>query len=172
MSEEDVSLLTLKQAVYDCERDIRDAEREFAGRITSLMAQLTEAKTAYGASAAGLDDGRIQIAKPLIYRRGWYDGSGEQKSCVQDFIHWLVTGESCTDPRNEYFGTKNYDRWYSQRSDHPYGMGPRHGSTNFAIGLAREARERDLTDTEREALAYYLENIAGIDAISRKASAA
>ena len=36
--------------------------------------------------------------------------------------------------REERLGVKNYARFGDQRSDHPYGMGPRHGAIVFSIG--------------------------------------
>ncbi len=63
-----------------------------------------------------------------------------------------------------------YDRWYGQRSDHDYGMGPRHGSIIFRIGLVSDARHRELTSAERDAAVYYLMNLEAIQAAKVEAA--
>jgi len=42
--------------------------------------------------------------------------------------------------RTGYVGQKQYDRWVSQRSDHPYGYGPGHGHVWVSIGFKPEHR--------------------------------
>ena len=59
----------------------------------------------------------------------------------------------------EFFGTKNYDRWYHQRYDCRYGAGPRHGTTVFSIGLHLEVRDTELTPEQVDAALYILENM-------------
>ena len=44
---------------------------------------------------------------------------------------------------SEYVGVKNYAHFGDQRSDHPYGYGPAHGSIVFSIGRAARGASRE-----------------------------
>lgn len=61
--------------------------------------------------------------------------------------------------RRGYFGQKYYGG-YDQRSDHPYGYGPRHGGIYQSIGLRKP--EEAMTDEQAEVCLYVLENLSVI----------
>lgn len=60
--------------------------------------------------------------------------------------------------RGAYLGIKNYDRFGDQRSDHEYGMCPRHGNIVFRVEMPRERRGNPapLTDDEKRDAVLYL----------------
>lgn len=128
----------------------------------------------------GLDLAKIEAARKVIEVRGRYEHAGtDRRSVITDAIKQLVTGEPIRayygDLWRVAFGTKNYDRWSGQRSDHEYGYGPRHGSTVFSVGLASDVRKRDpreLTPDEVEAAVYYLTNLERFQAAESKAKEA
>jgi hypothetical protein len=133
-----------------------------AAVTAGIKTQIATHETAVSRTSAGLDTVQIQLAETVMYVRGEYSRAGEEKgSAKADAIKWFATGKSPAylSLKSGYFGTKSYDRWNGQRCDCEYGMGPRHGSIIFEIGLKADARKRDLTDAEREACAYYLLNL-------------
>ena len=136
-------------------------------RLKSLIA---DQKTILLRSEAGLDQEKITLAETIVYAGTYENGGSDRNDARQDAIKWFATGKGGhRGLKYEYFGTKNYDCWRGQREDHGYGMGPRHGSMCFEIGLKREARERDLSDEEREAAIYYLVNLERIQSTRVKA---
>ena len=132
-----------------------DAIRERA----RLNKTLSDVRHLIGNAKAGLDNDRIANALSILKVRGTYTNGGQDRaSVIRDAIDWLATGKcaayqglDCAD-----FGTKSYDAWYGQRSDHEWG-GPRHGSIIFQIGL--KDRVRELTEEDRSAAIYFLLNI-------------
>jgi len=85
----------------------------------------------------------------------------EVKDAVYDAIKDLNKGGEKL--KKSYFGVKSYEGWQSQRSDHEYGYGPKHGAVWFRIEILPEYRKRDLSPGEIGAgikrLGDYLENI-------------
>lgn len=62
----------------------------------------------------------------------------------------------------EYFGCKDYEHWRGQRSDHPYGTGPRHGHIVASIGLSDEVRrDTALLREHLEDALYFLAVLVG-----------
>ena len=122
-----------------------------------------------------LDLAKIALAETVLYVSGAYEDAGEDRDiCRTQALHWFATGKSTDgyfDLRLHYFGTKNYDRWRGQQSNHEYGCGPSHGSVVFSIGLRSEFRmqNRMLLETEKEACAYYLVNLATIQRTRKEA---
>lgn len=140
------------------------------------MKRLTDARTALGHRIGivlgGMDAEKIDLGLSVLEIYGTYTGGGDDRaSVIRDAVHWLATGKSkaYAGLDREYYGTKRYDRWYGQRSDHQPGMGPSHGSIIFSVGLKR-ARvpdrrefERALSLEEREAAIYTLLNLERIE---------
>jgi len=58
--------------------------------------------------------------------------------------------------RARFFGIKNYASFGDQREDHDYGMGPKHGSIVFRIGLTNKVRQSGQPLASADAI-YYLE---------------
>ena len=121
----------------------------------------------------GIDTHKVLLAEHIVYVTEYSKGGEERDSARTDAIHWFATHGPERVPyhdlRSQYFGTKSYDRWHGQRSDHSYGMGPRHGSIIFRIELLPEPRKRTLTADEIEAAIYYLTNLERIQAAARSA---
>lgn len=136
-----------------------EAEAQRHGEaVRALNARIVDAKRRIALGDAGLDIDRIALALTVLRVEGRPHNEGH--SAVQDAIADLLKGGGRL--RVEYFGAKDYDRWDSQRSDHAYGFGPRHGHIVFSIGLRHEARTRALTDAEIDACVYYLNNLKKI----------
>lgn len=142
-----------------------------------LRRQIRERANILASAEQGLDLEKIALAKTVINIRGAYDRAGEDgASVIHDAIKQLATGEPIRqfygDLWSHYFGTKNYDRWSGQRSDHQYGYGPGHGSICFEVGIVRDVRKNrkqsELTPEEIEAAIYYLTNIQRVQDAERK----
>lgn len=112
--------------------------------------------------AEGLDLNTISLAESILAVGKYSNGGDERASVIRDAIAWLAGTGVRGNLKIEYFGTKQYDRWYGQRSDHSYGYGPKHGSILFSVGLRDDARHRELTQEERDAAIYYLMNLEKI----------
>lgn len=148
-----------------------DAVKRHAEELRSIDWEIAEATRQRNLLLDGLDAAKIELADHVIYVRGDYERAGQDRAqCREDAIRELLAGGGRL--RTEYCGTKNYERWRGQLSGHPYGMGPRHGSIVFEIGMQRTVRGRDLTADEIDAAVYYLRNLERIQAASRKERAA
>lgn len=160
-------------------RQILSAEAWIAELKSKHEAEMSDAKNTlaglrlqYEKAVSGLCSQTILLAEHIIKVRGKYlAGSKDQSAVVSDAQRFFATGEG--DLWTKYYGTKNYDRWSNQRSDHEYLMGPKHGNICFSIGLHEEPRSRDprkLTEGEINACLYYLANIERIQAAQARAA--
>lgn len=137
---------------------------------TALKGRIAGCDEIIAQAGAGLDPVKIALARTVIAIRGSYArGGAERGGAVADAIQWLATGTSPAYKGLDKisYGTKNYDAWSGQRSDHEYGMGPRHGSICFAIELLPDARRThwsEINEALREAAIYLLANIAAVEA--------
>lgn len=155
-------------------REKDELERALAEHTRASEARTAELKREIGARALvlrtaglGLDPDKLALARKIVVVRGSFARAGDDRlSVVHDAIRQLATGVPIrpvyTDLWRCAFGTKSYDRWHGQRCDCEYGMGPRHGSVIFSVGLTQAARSKshsDLTGAEIEAAIYYLTNL-------------
>lgn len=144
----------------------------WATRLADLDRQIAAQDRIIALAGDGLDLGKIAIAERFLLIRGKIadarvgrdGGSATARSEVKrDAILDLAAGGARLG--REAFGVKNYEGFGDQRNDSEYGMGPRHGSIVFSIGLAPDARKPDYLDAEQiEAAVYYLHNLAAIQA--------
>lgn len=144
------------------DKDHEKSQKVLTNEIVSLNEQLRIIELQ-------LDAAKIQLAEQVIYVKGAYIPAGDDTEKVQSAINDLADGCSKTGYghlRTEYFGCKNYDRWYHQGSNHSYGFGPSHGSIVFEIGLKptmlENLKTREMTTEERDAAIYYLLNLKPI----------
>lgn len=140
-----------------------------------IAAALADCNREINNHAVGLDQATIDLAETVISVSDCRRGGSDWRSCIADAIKQLATGVpvgNYTNLWNEYFGTKNYDRWTGQRSDHSYGYGPKHGSICFSVELCpgvRTRAEKILSVSEQEAAIYYLVNLEAIQKARREA---
>lgn len=127
---------------------------------------------------AMLDLVKIDLAKTVMFVRGRFSNAGEDReSVVADAVHQIATGErrGYRGLDFEAFGTKSYDRWHGQRCDCGPGMGPRHGTIIFQVGLRRDVQVRGglatVSDEEREACVYFLTHLEAVQDAETRASA-
>jgi hypothetical protein len=153
------SLVSLITREVDCRQRIADHDEAATAERKRLEKALSDVRHQIGCAKAGLDNDRISNALEIIKVRGSYARGGQERgSVIRDAVDWLATGK-CAAYRGldqMDFGTKNYDRWSGQRSDHEWG-GPAHGSIVFQIGL--KDRTAPLTDEQRSDAIYFLLNI-------------
>lgn len=156
------------------ERATKVAEhKEWLASNQRLIDALTEKQRMIG---VGLDAGRIDRGRRIlrivgnvndvIYGQHTDSRSGNRNarpSAVNDAMLDLTVGGRYL--VNSYFGVKNYAGFGDQRSDAPYGHGPRHGNTVFSIGLQPEIRDRlrgggELISDEIEDALYLLSTLS------------
>jgi ligand-binding sensor protein len=84
---------------------------------------------------------KIRIAKAM--RNLSIEGapSTDQRDKVIEDAISLIQQNPHSALRGEYLGVKNYSGFGDQRSDHPYGYGPKHGHIVFSVGRTVEARD-------------------------------
>lgn len=117
----------------------------------------------------GLDTEKIALAETVITVVGSYTRHGDQDSVVNEAMQDIANGGKRL--ATQFFGTKTYGRFYNQRSDHPYGYGPRHGSIVFRVGINRgRAKGEPLSANEVEACLYYLAHLREIQNASALAT--
>lgn len=174
-----MTLTTAAQEMYQLRQQLEQHLADAKKGEDELRRQIRERANILASAEHGLDLEKIALAKTVIYVRGAYERAGEDRaSVINDAIKQLATGEPVRqvygDLWQRYFGTKNYDRWSGQRSDHPYFMGPGHGSICFEVGIVESVRDKrkqsDLTADEIEAAIYYLTNIPRVQEAERKAA--
>ena len=120
----------------------------------------------------GSDLQRVELAESVLKVRGLYKNAGEdRRSVIEDAIKEFASNRGAAFA-HKYFGTKDCAHWHGQRCDCSYGMGPKHGWIVFSIGLESEARKRDLSDEELNAVLYYLRSIDRIQNSKETAKAA
>jgi hypothetical protein len=151
-------------------KSLADLRAEFDEKQNVLNAEIIRNQNIVNLAENSLDYQKVQIAEGII-NVGKYTGAGSQKSCVTDAIKQFATGKPISnyvDLWRVFFGTKNYECYSSQRSDHEYGYGPRHGSTNFFVGIVTDKKQSELTQEEIEAVVYYLTNLENIQKTKEK----
>lgn len=141
--------------------DLKDFEKGVIERREILRRELIEKCESVSLELNGLDSDRVERAMRVISIQGSYAMGGADRESARAAAVKCLAQEGGKALRSEYFGTKSYDRWVGQRSDHAYGMCPSHGYIIFAIGL--RVRDRDLTPEEIDDALYYLENMKKIE---------
>jgi hypothetical protein len=141
-------------------------------RMDGLRSEFELADTQCKLLIDGIDESKVLLAEHVIHVSGQYVNAGENRSESRErAIKYLLSGGGAL--MHEYVGTKDYAHWHGQGSDHSYGMGPKHGTIIFSIGLCRPIRERvsnpALSEEEIDAAVYYLRNLERIQAAQRAA---
>tara|TARA_R100000781_G_scaffold109216_1_gene74087 strand:+ start:3102 stop:3593 length:492 start_codon:yes stop_codon:yes gene_type:complete len=109
---------------------------------------------------SNIDLNKLQLAESVLIVSG---------NPVGKNIHHRAISRMANNPdslKREFIGNKRYEGYY-QECDCEYGYGPRHGSIVDRIGLNNSARNRDLTEEEKDACIYYLTNIEKIQELSK-----
>lgn len=156
---------------HEAQTALSALHKQFAEEESRLKGIIYENDRLICLARDSIDYVKVQLAETII-SVSKYTGDGEQGSCIVDAIKQFSLGKALQykDLWKEFFGTKNYDGWSSQRSDHTYGYGPRHGSTNFKVAIRTSKKQSDLTSEEVEAVIYYLTNIKNIQATKNNAT--
>mgnify|MGYP007083449116 FL=1 len=164
------TLVTLLAREKECRERIAKHDEEAVAERRRLVAAHEAVRHLIGNAKAGLSNERISNALAVLKVYGSFISGGQDKaSVIRDAVDWLATGK-CGAYRglDELdFGTKSYDRWYGQRSDHEWG-GPRHGSIIFQIGL--KDRKSELTEDQRSDAIYFLLNIEAWEQAKKEAA--
>lgn len=173
-----MELATAAREMHSLRKELVNHMDEAKRREAQLREEIRERANVLSSSAEGIDIAKITLAKTVIYVKGSFAKAGEDRaSVVADAVKQLSTGEPIREVYGDlwlrYFGTKSYDRWHGQRSDHPYWMGPGHGSIIFEVGLVeairKDRKHADLTAEEIDAAIYYLINLERVQASEQKA---
>jgi hypothetical protein len=164
--------------LHDLRSALSSHLKEAAETETRLRSEIRAREAVLAMSASGIDHEKVALGRRVVSIYGTYAHGGQDRAgVIADAIKQLATGEPI---RPEYgdlwrvtFGTKNYDGWRGQRSDHQYGYGPRHGSVCFSVGLTPEVRKgtpADLTPEQIEAAIYLLTNLERVQAAEAEAA--
>lgn len=159
--------------------ELIELKKNYEAESSRLNTAIMNRRAILSVAHHGFDPNKVALAKSVIYVTDYRQGGADWRGCITDAVNFLATGKGKYTSHYDnlwccYYGTKNYDRWQGQRSDHEYGYGPRHGSNCFEVGLTSSARSRDpreLTPEETEAAIYYLLNVVAIQDAERKQEA-
>lgn len=160
-NETEESLASLHNRLIELNEDREVLKRGHAENLRILDREIVSVREAIAGKAAGLDWNKVKRGLNVISLRGTYGtGGGDSRSVIDDAMSDLAQSRGSR-LKKEYFGVKNYDRFFRQRSDHSYGFGPRHGSIVFAVGLADVRSE--LSDEQIDDAMYVLLNLVKIE---------
>lgn len=173
-----MDLTTAVKELHELKARLQEHKHEAEKTTRELLAEIVARQDVLTKSEMGIDADKVALAKTIIYAGNHRNGGADWRSCVSDAIKQLATGEPVRvhygDLWRVYFGTKNYEHWVGQRSDHDYGFGPKHGGICFSIGVTEAACKRgqaDLRADEVEACIYYLTNLKRIQEAESEAAA-
>jgi hypothetical protein len=140
--------------------DRAKAIADHAAFLKTTAAELAQLADAEALIVGGIDYDKLERARQIITVQGEVtkvvrcsfdrgaNNSGVRLQTLADAKADLANGGDKIG--RQYFGVKNYDGFGDQRSDCEYGMGPRHGSIVFSIGLTRPLRDRIRTGPHLE----------------------
>lgn len=158
-------------------RERADRVKEHADWLKACDAKLKAFAERTLLLSEGADLARIDRARKILQVRGdanevVSDREGHGRTVRRDKIEAAkrCLAENPAWLKSQYFGVKNYASFGDQGSDCEYGMGPRHGTIVFSIGLTDEARKRDLTPDEIEDALYLLHILPSISKAEKAAA--
>lgn len=173
-----MSLTTATRDLVELQAALKAHLERAAKSEAGLRERIRQCRAVLALNADGIDHEKVAIAKQVVIVRGAYAKAGQDRAgVIFDATKQIATGEPIRphygDLWHVTFGTKNYDGWSGQRSDQGYGMGPRHGTTVFSVGLMPEVRAgaySDLAPAQIEAAIYYLTNLERVQAAEAHAA--
>jgi len=168
-----MDIVTAQKMLTEKQEQIAAARKEFEAKLHQLRAEETQLSDAYQRVLLGVDLDLVTRAERTIRVSGLGTPlAGDDEACIGDAIYWLSHDKPRgyrQSLRKHYYGTKNYDGWLHERSDHDYGYGPRHGSIVFSIGLFDPKAE--LSNEDRAAAIYFLEMLRAGKLVKSKLAA-
>lgn len=166
MNELPTSLIDLQNLLKDAHAYLKNLKKEHAAEVLEQETYIKGIATRIALHVADLDPVKVALAESAFYFSGDPRDCEDGHDAIHDALNIIASQE---DPlATEYIGLKHYDRWRGQRSDHTYGMGPRHGSIMCSIG--RRNRVHKPTPEQREAALYFLHNWGKILDARKKAA--
>lgn len=154
------NLLEIHKGLEKINTAQKELQENYENKRRILQAQKKELETKLQYETDGINSNRIDNAKRFIYIEGLKKfGIGETGSCVNELISDIVNDNYKI--LKNYYGCKNYEGFICQRSDHPYGYGPRHGYIVFRIKATQDFRRGEITPNEKDKndILYMLENV-------------
>ena len=174
-----INLTAAYKELASTEDAIKAEKDRHESEMTTLRGKERRLRETIAIAGSGLDHDKIATAESILRVSDYSKGGEDRRSCVTDAIKQFTTGAGLgpyTDLWRHRFGTKSYDRWHGQRSDHEYGYGPSHGSIIFSVevlpGVRNSRKQSELSTDEVEACLYYLTNIERIQSARATAKAA
>ena len=147
----------LKKIMIDTHAEMVTIKKETEAKIQELQAKYDENSRLYNLALNDISLDKVVVAESVlrIGGRNSYDPKhANDQSVISDAIKFFTSNDQ-NGLRSVCYGVKDYSGFYHQRCDCEYGMGPRHGSVVFGIGL--QDRKVVLTPEMRDACIYYLE---------------
>ncbi len=153
-------LFQIVQDRFNAEIALSNLRKEFNAEEKKLLDQIQELSRLEKISDTGLDISRVQLAESIISIKGDpYGNTSEIKMGHRTIAKCAIIdiANGCQHLKTRYYGNKEYSGYY-QRCDCEYGMGPKHGGICDSIQLISDVRSRELTDDEKDACIYYINN--------------
>jgi hypothetical protein len=174
-----MNLIEIQQERLKVQADIKTLTEEFKKTLKQKEQAVTSLDKQEQLLLNDINTDSVSLARTVIsvsgrlseVRHGQYPDQRRnniRQIAVDEAVEDLATG--LVKIRKGYFGVKNYSGFGDQGCDCEYGMGPTHGSIVFSVGLNRERRKDEFTDSEIEASIYYLKNLNKIQEAELKAA--
>lgn len=179
-----MNILEIIQIQKEVESSIHEENVRHKNRMEKLDSQLKdilEQRQLYG---LGFDLDKIALAETLLKiegEAGKVVHGRDRENCglvrsraIENAIMDIVMNDG-KEMFARYFGVKNYSSFGDQHFNGSYNSGPAHGTLVFSIGYTQETRNKrnpdfvTFTNTEKEAMAYYLQNLVRIQEARKKA---
>lgn len=130
---------------------------EYKRRVTEVQAAIDADGELILAAESGFDAAQFVTARDILWVEWGRDRlmTAEVDEVFTAAIEDVRLGAHRLN--RGYLGVKSYDGFPSQRADGDYGMGPKHGTIWFRIGLRESHRSQPLTTEESIACAKWLQ---------------
>ena len=151
-----MNLKTIELELHDLYTEQKELVNKFEEDKRKLTNRIRQAEITKQLLVNDYNIDKIEQAKDILLVEGIpYAGYNEASRAIEDAI--LDVAKGVVYMRSKYIGCKNYEGWTCQREDHPYGYGPRHGSTVFKLGLRDSTKI--LSEEDIEACLYFLNSL-------------
>ena len=156
--------------ILKIEEEQKALRKKFDDDLKHLKGKKLLAQRGLSLLDRGMDLKQVAIGMDALQIRGTFERGGDaRESVVKGAIKELTEGGGIL--FRDYFGTKSYDRWHGQRSDHEYGFGPKHGSIIFSIGLSASVlKAGSMTSEQVDAALYVLQHLSSIQSAYSEAA--
>lgn len=144
-----MNLVEIETSIVNLREAKKNMQAHYEQKMKETQASIAVLERQKALKLSDFDTSKIEVAEAILEIKG----SQFDVTVVRDAIQDVLQGTPHM--ATMYFGSKDYDCFSHQRSDHNYFMGPRHGTIVYSIGLKKPYRT-GLSKEQQESCVYYL----------------